>query len=344
LILIHEWGHFFIARKSGVGVREFALGFGPALFAWQDKKSGTQYRLNLVPLGGYCAMIGEDGVTRQNDVDIQGTTFLAVGPWRRLAIVAAGPAVNLIAAFLIIAFSAMLVGADNGKGTTHVGHMIAGDPAEKAGLRTGDTITSIDGVSVHDGAAMVQRINGSLGKTLTIVFTRNDVAQTIHVRPIPMERQGKKVGIIGFSPMALYEREDPITAFHNAGLEMAGMISATFEGFGQLFHGQREALNSVSGPIGIARAAVSVQDYGPGLYLQFVALLSVSLGIFNLLPFPALDGGRAIFVILELLRGKPVDPDREAMVHLTGFAALIVLVLIVSYHDIVNIATGVASF
>jgi regulator of sigma E protease len=344
LVLVHEWGHFIVARRSGVGVREFALGFGPAIWSWDSPKTGTRYRLNSVPLGGYCAMIGEDNKTESDGREVSGTSYAAVSAWSRLAIVAAGPIVNIFVAFMILWITAASIGVPGDHYSTQVGPVTAGDPADKAGLHPGDTIVSIDGIAIKTGTQMIDYIHSKVAKPLVISYSRLGSVATVHLTTIAKKIEGKTIGLIGFKPLAVYDRQSPLAAASFAGGMVWRITCSTFDEFRQLLRGTPDAVNGISGPIGMARVAVAVQDYGPQLFLSFTALLSLSLGIFNLLPIPALDGGRALFVIAELLRGKPVDPDKEAMVHITGFAALILLVLFVTYHDILHIASGQAAF
>ena len=344
LVLVHEWGHYIVARKCGVGVREFALGFGPILWSWDSPKTGTRYRLNAVPLGGYCAMTGEEAGTKTDSREILGSSYMSVGAWQRLAIVSAGPAVNIVAAFLVLWIAASTLGTPSDKYSTTVGPLTPGGPAEKAGLHPGDRILRIDGHAMTDGKSMIAYIHSKLSQNLSVDYQHGGQSTHVQIQSMTKVIDGKKIGLIGFKPVAEYVRETPIAAGEYAGAKIWEITVSTLDELGKLVHGAPEAVNGISGPIGMARAAVAVQDYGPQLYLSFVALLSLSLGIFNLLPIPALDGGRAIFVIAELLRGRPVDPEKEALVHITGFAALILLVLFVTYRDILHIASGQAAF
>jgi regulator of sigma E protease len=342
LVIVHEGGHFWVARLNGVAVTEFAVGFGPAIASIRSKRSGTRYRLNLIPLGGYCAMMGEDARRELPDdpIGVAGVDYSIRAPWQRFAIIAAGPLVNLVAAFCILLASIVFIGTPNDHSSTKVGKVIAGDPAERAGLRPGDEITAIDGKTVVDGASMVKTINASLGKTLTMTYLHHGTVMTTHITPIPMEQHGKKIGVTGFMPLTEYKHMPLQVAVVDAASEMGQMWDSTFEGLSDLVVHANTAGDELVGPVGMARAAVAIQDYGVGAYLWFAAFISLSLGIFNLLPIPALDGGRILFIFVELVRGRPIDPEKEAMVHMTGFAALIAFVLFRTYHDIINMVAG----
>lgn len=342
LVIVHEAGHFWVARWNGVAVTEFAVGFGPAIASIRSKRSGTRYRLNIIPLGGYCAMLGEDArrATTDDPIGVRGVDYSMRAAWQRFAIIVAGPLVNVVVAFLILLGSAFIVGVPSEHSTTKVGQLIAGDPAQRAGLKTGDEIAAIDGVHMLDGAAMVKTINSALGKTITITYLRSGISHDAKVTPIPMEQHGHRIGVTGFMPLMEYQHLSPLKAVNEAWSEFSQMWTSTITGLGQLVTHSSQASEELVGPVGMARAAVAIQDFGPGAFLWFAAFISLSLGIFNLLPIPALDGGRIIFIVLELLRGRPIDQEKEALVHFAGFAALIAFVLFRTYHDIINMVAG----
>ncbi len=210
----------------------------------------------------------------------------------------------------------------------------------RAGLHVGDRIVSIDGVAVRDGQDMVARIHASPGKPITLVYLRHGVSQTVTVTPMRRVVDGKAVGIIGFQTQLEYQRVGPGPAIVYGWQFFADSVVKNLAGFGNLIVHPHTALSQVSGPIGMERISSQVQDLGWGPYLQLAAMISIALGIFNFLPIPALDGGRGIFIIAEMLRGRPVDPEKEALVHVTGFALLMVLMVFVAYHDVATIVSG----
>ena len=353
LVVLHELGHFLIARRNGVHVNEFAVGFGPKLLKWTSPRSGTTYAINLLLIGGYCAMKGEDGKTNEAE---QKREFLATGahdddnfqaktPWQRFAIVVAGPIANFILAFVILFFGAAIFGI-KGDGTQPVvGPLIAGMPAQKAGVQVGDAVLKIDGVDVSSGTHLTDTIHKSLGQHLKIELARNGVPYTVDVVPAPCPSALQKgQGCIGFSPIPAFVHVGIARAFTESLVDMRNMWDQTVGSLGLLIAHPRQYGGSVTGIVGMGRAAAAYQDFGPALYLQLAALISFTLGIFNLLPFPALDGGRAVFIVAEMLRGKPVDPEKEAMVHIAGFAVLMLLMIVVTYHDIANLVAGKGVF
>lgn len=356
LIVLHELGHFVVARRNGVRVNEFAVGMGPKLFGWTSKRSGTLYSLRVLPIGGYCAMQGEDGKTSEAEQQReflqagasgtpQSDNFQAKSPWARLAIVLAGPIANFVLCYAILLFGALAFGVASPTGMQPiVGTLIADSPGAKAGIRPGDRIVTVDGRAVT-GANLVDTIHQSLGKRLTIEFSRGGATQTVSVTPIPCSSLGmggiktktEKMGCIGFQPVPAFVHVGIGEAFGDSVTEFGNIADQTVGSIAMLVVHFTQYAPQVSGVIGMGQVATTIQDFGWAPYLMLAATISFALGIFNLLPIPALDGGRAAFIIAEIVRGKPIDPEKEAMVHVAGFAALMALMLLVAFHDIARI-------
>jgi regulator of sigma E protease len=198
---------------------------------------------------------------------------------------------------------------------------------------------------VNDGAVLVSDIQKSLGKPLRLTFLRGPVSHDVTLTPVAgPDGAGHTVGIIGFMKVLAPQRVPFSTALARSGQDFAMIWTSTFGALGGLFTHPATTAGQLHGVVGMASVSGEVQDAGWGAYLSFAALISISLGIFNLLPIPALDGGRGVFIVAEMLRGKPVDPEKEALVHVGGFAVLIVLMLAVSYHDIANLVSGKGAF
>jgi regulator of sigma E protease len=384
LVVLHEGGHFLLARLNGVRVNDFAVGFGPTLLKWTSPRSGTNYRLNLLPIGGYCAMQGEDGNTTQaeqqrefraslqNAGQLASTggggvavlerpatgvaapasrvpasvedNFQGKTPLQRLSIVVAGPIANFILAFVILLVAALCIGVPSPNANSQVAVVLPDSPAARAGLQMGDQIVSIDGQTFASGDELVAKIHASAGKHLAIVYRRHGQTTQVLVTPRLMKFQGKMLGMIGFMPTQTYERVGLIKAATVAGEEFVYSMQMQFEGFATLITHPVQRASSMSGVIGMGRAASQIQDLGWGPYLSLAAQISIALGVLNLVPFPALDGGRAVFILAEMLRGRPVEAEKEQLVHLTGFAVLMVLMVFVAFHDIENIVTGKGVF
>jgi len=339
LIVLHEYGHFSIARRMGVKIQDFALGIGPTILKWTSPRSGTHYRLNLLPIGGYCAMKGEsekniDDTELQKTTNNQSDSYAAKKPVQRLAIVVAGPLMNFILAFALFMASYSIFGRP--APTTTLGHIVPGLPAAMAGLKENDQITKINNIIV-DGPTMVETIHRATNKTLQITYHRGEDTKTAELTPIASPNGIGRIGFIITSKM----QPLPLDKGVAESLQMVGSVwTDTMSSLTGLFTTPTKTAAHLQGIIGIASISGQVQDAGWGPYLSFAAIISASLGIFNLLPIPALDGGRALFILLEILRGQPIDPKKEAYVHAGGMIALLVLMLAVSYHDIINLVSG----
>lgn len=381
LIVLHELGHFVLARRNGVRVNEFAVGFGPKILAWTSPRSGTLYTLRALPIGGFCAMEGEDNrvseaqqqreflaggrsgpaiagesnfraseVQQQNASLVGGQvgravarddSFQAKPPWRRLAIILAGPLSNFLLCYLILLVGALAFGVAGDQAQPVVGEVLPGSPAAIAGIRPGDRIIAIDNVAVTSGKRLVDTIHAAFHKRLDLVYERNGTRYEIYVTPVRCPAQvGKNFGCIGFQPVPAYERVGFASAVRQSGEEFVAIADQTLGGIVLLVTQFSKYAPEIAGPIGMGQVAATVQDWGWGPYFSLAATISFALGLFNLLPIPALDGGRAAFIVAELIRGRPVDPEKEAMVHIAGFAALMALIMLVAFHDIVRIVSG----
>ena len=353
LVVLHEYGHFILARLSKVRVVEFSVGFGPKLAGWTSRQSGTAYSLRALPLGGYCAMYGEDNKTseaeqqrefRQDAPRYEDDNFQSKNPWTRLAIIAAGPIANFILCLAILFVSAVAFGVQSDQFQPRIGPLSPNMPAQRAGLHAGDRIVQIGNQTIRNGNQLVKIIHGSLNKPLRITFDHNGEIRTVTATPAHCPAPKASEGCLGFQPVATFQRvglgaaaRDSLANFVFIGRQVFGSLALLVSHPVQ-YGGQ------VSGVVGMGQAAMSIQDFGWGPYLFFAALISFALGLFNFLPLPALDGGRVAFIIAELIRGKPVDPEKEALVHITGFAVLIALMLVINFYNVVQIYQGKGPF
>jgi regulator of sigma E protease len=283
LVVLHEYGHFILARLNGVRVTDFAVGFGPTLAKWTSKRSGTHYRLNVLPLGGYCQMKGEDGKTneaeQQREFRSSGAVydhdnFQAKSPLRRLAIVVAGPLANFVVALALFIGGAIAFGVPGEKPTTMVYQLLPGFPAAKAGMRVGDRILSVDGREVADGSALVQTIHQSLGKQLHVVFERNGAVHAVDVTPVPSP-DDKKIGLLGFQPLPKTQRVGAGEAVQWGWSQFTGVTGATLGALGGLVTHPRAVAGQFQGPIGIARVSMQAQQFGPYIFLSLAGMISI---------------------------------------------------------------------
>ncbi|HEY9085571.1 MAG TPA: M50 family metallopeptidase [Candidatus Tyrphobacter sp.] len=366
LVILHELGHFIVARRNGVHVNEFSVGMGPKIFAWKSPRTGTQYSLRALPIGGYCAMYGEDAKAGEAEQQREyrehhapgpqpadDANFQAKTPWQRLGIIVAGPLANFILAYVILLFGALTFGVPSTNTQPVVGDVAQGSPAALHGLKPGDRIVAVNGVAISNGDELMNSIHNALGRNVTVDYLRNGLRYEFDTQPVPcssiksagpIQPQIRSKGCIGFAPFPAYARVGVGAAFVASVNEYAYVADNVVGGIGLLVTHFTQYSSQISGPVGIGQAATTIQDFGPGPYLSLAATISFALGIFNLLPIPALDGGRAAFLIVEIIRGKPIDPEREGMVHLAGFAVILMILIVVTFHDISRIASGQGVF
>jgi len=326
MIFVHELGHFLVAKRVGVTVYAFALGFGPRLIGF--RRGDTQYAINLLPFGGYVRMAGED----LDDPGGPGS-FRSKSVWQRMAVVAAGPGMNLLLAFVLLTSMALAVGVPVGV-SNRVGQLLSGWPAEQAGLRQGDTIVAINGVPMRDGRQIVDTIHKHPNERLVLTVDRNGQEFTIAVTSRLEPRQ--KIGLIGFSPEPIRERMNPVRAFAWGVQNTVQYMSVILTTLVQLVR-DRQMLEQLGGPVAAVDFLGDAASAGSEIFVYTAALFSIMIGLFNLIPFPALDGGRLSFLVVEAFRRRPLDPKREGYIHLVGFAVLFLLLIILTGQDVIRI-------
>ena len=335
LIFAHEFGHFLAARSVGVRVEIFSFGFGPKLFSF--RRGDTEYAISLVPLGGYVKMAGDDpaeGLTHQS------WEFLSKTIGERFRVIIAGPLFNYILAFII--FSTIFM-YGNPTLTTEIGSLLKGYPAEGAGLMVGDTIVAIDGVKVKYWEDATEIIRGRVDGPLLISLERAGAPLEIKVVPQIKETKdlfGKpvKIALIGIAPSQRIEKVR-YGFFQAIGLgfnKLIGITVLTYKALFAIMTGQLSFKESMTGPIGIFIITGKAAELGIIYIFHLMALLSASLAIFNVLPFPVLDGGHIIFLALEKIRKKPLSAKAQEQVSNAGIAFLITLTVFVFYSDIIK--------
>lgn len=333
VVLSHEFGHFLLAKLNGIHVVEFSVGMGPTLCSFQRKE--TKYVIKLLPIGGACMFEGEDGLETENGGG-EGS-FLKANVWARIATVVAGPVFNFILAIIV----AIIVVSMSPTDTTILSGTEEGSPAQEAGLMEGDEIVSIDGEKTYVFRDIYLLTLLNKGKPMEVVYERDGERQTVEIEPYYSEAAEKYV--IGISG-GIYEQAEGLDVFRDAWYEIRYSIKATYKSLGLILTGQFNR-EDVAGPVGIANVVgetyETAKEYGVKSVvlsmLNIVLLLSVNLGILNLLPVPALDGGRLVFLIIEVIRRKPVPPEKEGIVHFVGLVFFMVLMVVVLFNDLVNI-------
>lgn len=333
LILVHEWGHFIVARWNGIFVEEFSIGFGPKLIA---KKLGqTLYKISLLPLGGFVKMKGESPEDQKEGEPPAPDSFAAKTIPQRLSVVLAGPAMNILLCFLLMP-AALMVGVhepDLTDGPAIVGQVIPGSPASQAGVVAGDKITTVQGKPVTGWMSFVDSVQAAGWLPLVLTLSRNEA--TVRVIMMAGYDPASKRHVIGIQRGDIatqLKRYGPLEAVQQGFAEGLGLTKMTFAIIKKLFTGEL-SYKALSGPLGIAKASSTVAKRGIGDFLHFMAFLSLQLGILNLLPIPVLDGGHVLFMGIEAILRKPLPAKIRGAAQLVGVALLLTLMLVVTVND-----------
>lgn len=342
VVIVHEGGHFFIARRCGVKVEEFSLGFGKELWGWNDKK-GTRWKISLVPLGGYVKMLGDmDAASAKSDVDhvpeeLRPFTFMAQKLWKRALIIFAGPATNYIFAVLILG----LVLFFTGKGILPaiISEIEDNSLAQEIGLQVGDKIIGVNDKEVSDFSDIQRAVRvTNFGEELTIQVLRGD--KTLEFKGTPTYLEGFDYPMIGVRTsheyMEIQEDVGFFEAFQMATKQVYTMTTDTLWYLGQVLSGKRSP-KEMRGPLGIAEASGDAFLGGFVVLLVFIANISVAVGLMNLLPIPLLDGGHLAFYLIEAIRRKPLTEKVQNTLMWMGFSILIGLVGYTFFLDIPRI-------
>ena len=340
IVTVHEFGHFICAKLSGIKVLEFSVGMGPKLL--QKQKGETKYSLRLLPLGGYCAMEGEDATNSDP------RSFRNAKLWKRMVVLVAGAGMNFVLGFIaIVIYISMMDGVptttvSNFSRTEDDGVITYYSESYETGLEKGDKIISVDGTRVysiidfnyvfnvmkeHEGHEVIVKRNGEKLKLDDVSFRIKDGSDKF----------------VDFG--VVYKNKNPLTVLKGSGENFMSMTHIIGLSLKQLFSGQVEK-EEVSGPVGVVTvindAAKDAENVKESIFNLFymMALISINVGIFNLLPIPGLDGGRLLFCFIELVRRKPIKPEHEGYVHLAGMVLLFGIMIFATYNDIVKLITG----
>lgn len=362
VVISHEFGHYMLAKANGIHVVEFAIGMGPTIFSW--KKKETKYSVKLLPLGGACMFEGEDGLSEEQEKqsgengqesvcrempvaakeifplqkDVGGS-FLNAPVWVRIATIFAGPFVNLLLGFVI----ALILVAYRGTDLPVIQMVSEGSAAEEAGLMAGDVITRMNGERIHVYREV--RLNSMLnsdGKDFSISYLRDGKEYSVVLTPRYSEEDDRYyIGLVGVGEYAPCRG---LSVIKYGFYESEYVVRNTIKSLQMLVTGKL-GKDDVSGPVGVAsyvgETYQTAKEYGFMTVLmsmlELVVILSINIGIMNLLPLPALDGGRLVFLFVEVVRGKPVPPEKEGFVHMAGLILFFLLMVFVMYNDIMRI-------
>ena len=335
IVLVHEFGHFLLAKLNGIGVVEFSIGMGPRLLSWQ--RGETKYSLKILPFGGSCMMLGED----EKDADPKAFNNKSV--WARISVVFAGPAFNFILAF----FFAVIIVMNIGYQKFQISDVTEGYPAAEAGLQAGDVITRVNSRKITAYEDIQVYMLANPGETLRIQYRRPvgdgtdyETGETV-LTPEYSETEGRY--LMGVTFTSQYVKAESLSELvYYSAYQVKYCITSTFDSLKMLFTRQVQVDEAVAGPVRIvAMIGENVEESREiGISVMLLTLcywsliLSASLGIMNLLPIPALDGGRLVFLIIEAIRGKGIDQEKEGMVHMAGLLILMALMVFVLFNDI----------
>ena len=331
LVLFHEWGHFLAAKKVGVVVTEFSLGMGPRLISKQFGE--TRYSWKLLPIGGSCMMLGEF-----DDEPVPGS-FQSKSVWQRIFIIVMGPAFNFIMAFVLAVILMAMVGYDR----PVVQEVMEDMPAAEAGLEAGDEITSIDGrhiflyAEITDYVTFHQDVLAE--RPVKVTWNHDGEKKSAMIRAAASDDERFILGIRGSSNFRT--KAGPVTAVTYGAAQVRYWVRLVFESLGMLFKGQAK-VSDLSGPVGVVSTINNTyqETRADGMFyvivnlINLTILLSANLGVVNLFPIPALDGGRILLLLIEAVRGKKMTTEHEGMIQFAGFAFLMLLMVVVMFNDI----------
>jgi len=322
IILVHELGHFFLARRARVKVERFGIGMGPKIFSF--KKGETEYCLCAIPIGGFCQLKGEDEASSDPD------SFDSKSPFQKFLIAFSGPFANILLSFIILIFTFSLLGNPF---IWQIKKIEPESPAEKAGFMIRDELVGVEGNISNNWNIIRNAISQNPSRKMVINIKRGEKRLDISVTP---KLSKDKVGLIGVEVRPSEERKSFIEAT-KLSLEMNYSFLKDFITFlGMLFTGRVSSV-AVAGPVGIVKMAAGTVSVGWSYFFFFMALLSINLGLINLFPFPPLDGGRIVFSAIEGVSRKKVNKNTEVTINTIGFMLLIALIIFVTWNDITRI-------
>ncbi len=331
IVIFHELGHFLLAKANGIRVDEFSLGLGPTLVGKEFK--GTKFSIKLLPFGGAC-MMGEDDAD-----DMSEGSFNSKSVWARISVIVAGPVFNLILAWILCVIMVAWVGYR----APIVGEVSEGYSAKEQGMRSGDVITKIDGKRIHLwNEITLSNLMNSNGEKTEITYLRDGKETSVILEPRALEGDiNKRLGITSTAELT---KAGVTGSLQYGAYTVKYWIDYTMDCLKMLVGG-KVGIKDMSGPVGIVDAVDETYQSSKAAGLKivvlnlmnFAILLTANLGIMNLLPIPALDGGRLVFLLVEAVRRKKVPPEKEGMVHFAGFALLLVLMVVVMYNDIMKL-------
>lgn len=335
IVLVHEGGHFFFAKMTGVHVYEFSIGMGPVVFK-KIAKDKTQYSIRAFPIGGFVSLAGEE-VDEEKRKETEGHNLQDKTVFQRFLVMFAGVFNNFVSAFILLIIAGLLMGSPSTKPV--ISEVQSGLPADVAGVKSGDVVKTLNGHKVKylDDVSLYLAIS-DLSKPVKMTVLSDGVTKDVTINPIldkKNSKDGKKKYIIGVALSAKKEGGF-FNSFKYAWNEGCAILKQMYVVLINLFTGGVH-LNQLSGPVGIYSIVGQMSKSGIAALFYLTALLSINVGVINLLPFPAFDGGRILFLIIEKIKGKPVDPKVENTIHTIGFILLMLLMVYVTFNDVLKL-------
>ncbi|MCS6761984.1 MAG: RIP metalloprotease RseP [Candidatus Devosia symbiotica] len=355
IVFVHEMGHYLVARWNGVAIQTFSIGFGREVFGWNDKL-GTRWRLSAIPLGGYVRFVGDmdaastsdNAVIDNADPELALRLFANKNVWQRISVVLAGPIANVILTFVIL--YALLLSYGRYIIPPVVGEIVAGSPAEAVGMMPGDIIVSVDGYAVRGFEDFQRLIATSPEREVSIMLDRNGQPETMVLVPEATEvvdrfDNKQRIGRVGISrdiektDVTLYQ-PGPIEAIGMTSEEIRFIVQRTGAFLGDFFVGRGD-IEQLGGPVKVAKVSGEVATLGVVALINLIALLSLNIGIFNLLPIPMLDGGHLMYYLIEVVRGRPLSIKIQEIGFRIGFALVLSLMVFTLFNDTIFAHFGI---
>lgn len=328
VVFVHELGHFLVALRVGVKVETFSLGFGPEIFGITRK--GIRYRLSLLPLGGYVKMKGESVMEDGADEE---DSFIAQPPLQRLKVLFSGPLMNFITGAFIFSMIMFFIGLPQASNETEIGDIMDDSPAMEAGLEEGDEIVSINGTETSTWDEIITTISENSDSELNIKINRNGEIIEVATRPVFMEEHDQK--LIGIVPVIRKEKMGFFRSVYGGIKYTVFLTAEIIYSIGLMIAGKMPA--DVAGPVGIGGLISDAADRGISHLFQFIAMISINLGLINLFPIPVLDGGHIVFALIEKVKGSPVDEKKVGIANMIGVALLFTLLIFATWKDIARL-------
>ena len=329
IALAHEGGHFFAAKKAGMKVLEFGVGFGPRIFA--KEINGTIFSINLIPILAFVSLAGMD---ESKDIDVnsipQNERYESKTPLQKISMAFMGPFMNIVLAFVILSFTFAIFGMPKSL-SNYVGQVSPKSVAEKSGLKQNDQIIELNGKKNILMPEIIEKIHSSKDKELTFKVLRD--GKEVSIKATPKYNEKLKLAVIGFTPKPVYESVNPFMAIVYGAQQTFGMIVMTFFVLAKLITGGI-SLGDLAGPVGIAQVTGRYAETGIISFLTFFAFLNVNIGVLNLLPLPALDGGHIIFALIEWITRRPVSEKIQKVITQWGMILLLTLMALVTVNDL----------